>query len=436
MRRMTGQKVTRTSLVLVLGLRLGLVGQGAAAQPEVVREESVPAEPGAMLAPSSTLVNYQGTLTDQNGNPVNATVTMKFALYDAATGGTRKWGVETQTVQVTNGLFHVLLGSVLPISSASLTGDLWLDIVVNNELLSPRERIASVPYAVEAGTLPVGARTRGNLIVNGDLQVISPAGGIAGLQLWRTDEADRTHWWTFWHMNQTYGTNSLQIWEYRTDSSGVNCGGNTDDGAICTPRFTISQGGNVGIGTGNPSEEGALQIHHRAVALVLKEIDRVGAGSLWRMPLDNGDLRFDVSTNGTDFANYVTPLTLWDNGSIGCGAITENNLQTEEEQAAGGSDRFEEGDVLCWGLDRLEKCATPNDRLVQAVADKSGRPIVMGAEVIKVLGPARRGDILVASEVPGYAMVNNDPEAGAVIAQALEDFDGERGIIRAMIRKF
>jgi hypothetical protein len=73
---------------------------------------------------------------------------------------------------------------------------------------------------------------------------------------------------------------------------------------------------------------------------------------------------------------------------------------------------------------------------VQAVADKSGRPIVMGAEVIKVLGPARRGDILVASEVPGYAMVNNDPEAGAVIAQALEDFDGERGIIRAMIRKF
>ena len=92
--------------------------------------------------------------------------------------------------------------------------------------------------------------------------------------------------------------------------------------------------------------------------------------------------------------------------------------------------------MLCWGVDRLELCATPNDRLVQAVAESAGRPIVIGAEAVKVLGPVERGDILVASSVPGYAMVNNDPVSGSVIAQALVDFDGERGVIKAMIRKW
>jgi len=70
------------------------------------------------------------------------------------------------------------------------------------------------------------------------------------------------------------------------------------------------------------------------------------------------------------------------------------------------------------------------------VADENGKPIVIGAEVIKALGPVQRGDLLVASSVSGYAMVNDDPAPGAVIAQALEDFEGEKGIIKAMIRKF
>ncbi len=119
-----------------------------------------------------------------------------------------------------------------------------------------------------------------------------------------------------------------------------------------------------------------------------------------------------------------------------CGALVETNLQTEDELAAERVERFEQGDVLCWGDGRLEKCSIPDDALVQAVADANGKPIVIGAEVVKVLGPVQAGDLLVASSVPGYAIVNNDPAPGTVIAQALEDFDAEKGIIKAMIRKF
>jgi hypothetical protein len=83
----------------------------------------------------------------------------------------------------------------------------------------------------------------------------------------------------------------------------------------------------------------------------------------------------------------------------------------------------------------LELCAQIGDPLVQAVADKSGRPIVIGAEPVKVIGPVEKGDFLVASDVPGYAMAAKSPAFGTVIAQALEDFVGDQGIIKAMIRK-
>ena len=71
-----------------------------------------------------------------------------------------------------------------------------------------------------------------------------------------------------------------------------------------------------------------------------------------------------------------------------------------------------------------------------AVASDSGKPIVLGAEPIKVLGPVKAGDLLVSSNMLGYAMVNSNPLPGTVIAQALEDFNGERGLIKAMIRKW
>jgi hypothetical protein len=123
-------------------------------------------------------------------------------------------------------------------------------------------------------------------------------------------------------------------------------------------------------------------------------------------------------------------------GSITSGAYVEANLMTVEERAAQAKSPFSEGDVLCWGdEDRLTLCKSQGDRLVMAVATTDGKPIVLGAERIKVLGPVQKGDYLVASDVPGYAMATHTPSFGIVIAQALESFDGEQGLIKAMIRK-
>ena len=101
-------------------------------------------------------------------------------------------------------------------------------------------------------------------------------------------------------------------------------------------------------------------------------------------------------------------------GSIMSGAYVEANLMTPKERDSDGIDRFERGDLLCWSAanEQLERCNTANDRRAMAVADPDGRPIVIGAEPIKVFSPVQAGDILVRPDLPGYARVNNDPSPG------------------------
>lgn len=61
-----------------------------------------------------------------------------------------------------------------------------------------------------------------------------------------------------------------------------------------------------------------LSINTNAVPLVFVETDNPSVGSQWRMPLDGGSLRFDVSTSGF-FSTYINPLTLKPDGKVGVG---------------------------------------------------------------------------------------------------------------------
>ena len=148
------------------------------------------------------------------------------------------------------------------------------------------------------------------------------------------------------------------------------------------------------------------------------------------------DLRGGCATSYTN--NPSTVDAQCTSSSIISGAYIEANLQTPIERMQERTERFSHGDLLCWNPDKqqLDLCQIAEDRLVQAVADPNGKPIVLGAEPIKVIGTVQAGDILVTSDTPGYAMVNNNPAPGTVIAQALENFNGESGTIKAMIRKW
>jgi hypothetical protein len=48
---------------------------------------------------------------------------------------------------------------------------------------------------------------------------------------------------------------------------------------------------------------------------------------------------------------------------------------------------------------------------------------LQGRVPVKVVGAVKKGDLLVTSEFPGYAVVNNDPKTGTVIGKAIANKD-------------
>lgn len=94
------------------------------------------------------MINYQGYLTDDNGAPINGSVTILFEIYGTLSGGAPAWA-ETQTITVTDGVFNVLLGDFnpIPLDLFDSSPERYLQLTVNGSELSPRRQFASVPYA-------------------------------------------------------------------------------------------------------------------------------------------------------------------------------------------------------------------------------------------------------------------------------------------------
>ncbi len=118
--------------------------------------------PAAFAAPPQT-INYQGVLTDTGGTAINTPVVMTFRLYNAASGGAALWTETQLSVNVVNGRFNAVLGSV-PASPLTLPFDVpyWLTVSINADAeMSPRQPLASSPYAFRASTLDSAATLPG-----------------------------------------------------------------------------------------------------------------------------------------------------------------------------------------------------------------------------------------------------------------------------------
>lgn len=121
---------------------------------------------GVMTAQTSTdTIPYQGYLTDANGTPLTGHNAMKFCLYNSAIGGSALWCEQwngSYEVEITDGLFHVLLGSLnaIPQNIVSNNNNLFLGVAVaDNGEMSPRVQLGSVPTAIQALTVPDGSIT-------------------------------------------------------------------------------------------------------------------------------------------------------------------------------------------------------------------------------------------------------------------------------------
>src|SRR3990167_3955106 len=197
-----------------------------------------------LLAPLSALaqfnpeINYQGKLTDGTGVAVpDGTYNINFWLVPTSGGATSTaiWS-EARTggnqVQVTDGLFSVMLGEVSTLDSVDFNQTLYLAVEIggtgtpawDGELL-PRKVLGAVSAAFVAETA-----------TNADNA--SALGGVASSSFLRSDEADT--------MTASSSSSLLTMVQ-----NGIGKILSLFSGA--TEVFTVLNNGNVGIGTSTPN---------------------------------------------------------------------------------------------------------------------------------------------------------------------------------------
>ena len=108
-------------------------------------------------AQTPLLINYQGRLVDGT-NLVNGPVAIRFELHDHPSNNNPLFA-STNSAVVIDGLYATMIGEHVVTGSldAALSGpEAWLQVIVNGQPLSPRERLVAVPYARQVHGLAVG----------------------------------------------------------------------------------------------------------------------------------------------------------------------------------------------------------------------------------------------------------------------------------------
>jgi len=108
-------------------------------------------------------ISYQGILTDDSSVIVpDGTYSLTFSIYNVETLGTPLWTEAHPSVEVKNGVFNVILGSVTPLN-ISFDAQYWLEVEVNSAILSPRVKLTSAAYSLNARSVADGAVTTAKL---------------------------------------------------------------------------------------------------------------------------------------------------------------------------------------------------------------------------------------------------------------------------------
>ncbi len=131
---------------------------------------------GYVIAAVPNEIRYNGKIKEYR-EEVNGTRNIKFRIYDALTDGTQKWQSGTQSVNISNGIFSVVLSPNIDWREK----DYYIELEVNSKVLSPREKLTAVPYSLHSATSESGSVTATgeySITVGSDKKLIVNSSGV------------------------------------------------------------------------------------------------------------------------------------------------------------------------------------------------------------------------------------------------------------------
>ena len=97
-------------------------------------------------------ITYNGKIKSYR-QEVNGQKEIKFRIYPTETDGTAAWESETKTVQVSSGVFSIVLSPTVDWRNK----DYYIEMEVENKKLSPRQKLTAMPYALHSATSESGS---------------------------------------------------------------------------------------------------------------------------------------------------------------------------------------------------------------------------------------------------------------------------------------
>ncbi len=331
-------------------------------------------------------LGFQGRLLDANGNALNGQYDMVFRLWSDATSTNNdslKYTFTQNDVQMTNGLFDLPIGSsgITPndgIDPAIFTQQLFLEIEIEGETLSPRQPLRGSPYAM---TLAGGAV-------------------VIGLQ------------------------------------EGDGPGGN-DETDVNYATLSVVAAGAQGTALGVHANQGDLI---RACTGALGGTNTRECSNLRFRVAANGNVTADgnFTGGGADFAEYIRlaeqpSVDLAADHAYAPGDVLVIS-PTEDRAVELASEPYSTAVI---GVYSTDPALLGGGRYLDDEGNTDMLPVgIVGIVPVKVSaenGAIRRGDLLTTSSTPGHAMLATDYVPGAILGKAMGELTSGTGVIEVVL---